>query len=107
MKRNVLVVLSVFVLGLAAVWLAVGRSAPVNAQADNAIWNSSAQAPEGTPPESYSPADSPVLINQEDVMEGGGLISWRVTGSTLKPRENNVSYTIDVRLAGDQALELA
>ena len=95
MKRNVLVVLSVFVFGLAAVWLAVGRSTPVNAQADNAIWNSSAKAPEGTPPESYSPADDPALPNQEDIIEGGGLVSWRVTGSALKPRESTVSYSTD------------
>jgi hypothetical protein len=95
MKRNVLVVLSVFVFGLAAVWLAVGRSTPVNAQADNAIWNSSAEAPEGTPLESYSPADDPALPNQEDIIEGGGLVSWRVTGSALKPRESTVSYSTD------------
>jgi hypothetical protein len=29
-------------------------------------------------------------------MEGGGLISWRITGSALKPRESNVSSTVDI-----------
>lgn len=94
MKRNVMVVLSVFVFGLAAVWLAAGRSTPANAQSEGELWNSSAEPPEGTTLENLSPPDTPTGSLVEE-MEGGGLVSWRVTGSTLKPRENNVSYSVD------------
>ena len=95
MKRNVLVLVGVILLGLAAVWFAIGRSMPVSAQSDGEVWASSAEAPEGTAAESFSPPDVPLVPNEEDIIEGGGLISWRVTGATLKPRENDVSYTVN------------
>lgn len=95
MKRNLLAVLAVFLMGLAAVWMAVGRSAPVSAQANGEVWESSAEAPEGTPIEAFSVADNLSLNNQQEELEGGGLVSWRVTGAALKPRENDVSYSIN------------
>jgi hypothetical protein len=95
MKRNVMVVLSVFIFGLVAVWLAVGRSAPASAQAEGELWDSSAEAPEGTPIENLSAPDSPGGNNLVEEVEGGGLVSWRVTGAALKPRESDVSYSVD------------
>lgn len=95
MKRNVMVVLSVFVFGLAGVWLAVGRSTPANAQSAGDWWDSSAEVPEGTPVENLSAPDSPDNNNLVEEVEGGSLVSWRVSGSTLKPRENDVSYTVN------------
>lgn len=90
MKRNVLVVVGVFLIGLAAVWLAIGRSAPASAQSDGGVWESSAELPGDTADEPAPPSAG----DQEELMEGGGLISWRLTGSALKPRENNVSYGV-------------
>lgn len=95
MKRNVLVVVVVLVLGLAALWLAVGRSAPVNAQSEGELWDSSAEAPEGLSLENFSPPDGPTSNGPDVAPEGGGLVSWRVTGSALQPRENDVSYSTD------------
>ena len=90
MKRNVLVAVVVVILGLTAVWFAAGRSIPANAQGNGDGSATSAEAPAGEPSE-------PAVNNQqEELMEGGGLVSWRVTGSALKPRENDVSYTVDI-----------
>ena len=96
MKRNVLVFVGVLMLGLAAVWFAIGRSAPVNAQSDGELWTSSMDVPDGVSTEDLSPPDVPVVNDEDDLIEGGGLISWRVTGAALKPRENNVSYSVDI-----------
>jgi hypothetical protein len=93
MKRHLLLALAVIILGLSSVWLAVGRLAQVNAQERGAPWQTSAEAPAGTPLESFSPADTPAVNNQLEELEGGGLISWRVVGSALKPRDNDVTYT--------------
>jgi hypothetical protein len=96
MKRKVLTVFVLFILGLTAVFFAVSGSSPVNAQAEGQLWLSSAEPPAGITFENLSPPDGPNAANQEDVMEGGGLISWRVTGAALKPRQDNTSYTGDI-----------
>jgi hypothetical protein len=97
MKRKVLALFVLFLLGLTAVFFAASGSSPVNAQGEGNVWTSSAEPPEGfdDPANLAPPGDNPLPANQEDIMEGGGLVSWRVTGSTLKPRENDASYTVD------------
>jgi hypothetical protein len=95
MKRNVLVVLVVLLVGLAALWYGIGRSSPAGAQSDGVERESSANTPEGTLPEQDASAGNSGPIEPEEFMEGGGLISWRVTGSALQPRENNVTYSVN------------
>lgn len=90
MKRNVLVAVVVVLFGFSAVWLAAVRSAPASAQEGEVPWTSSAELPSDQAPENSPPPD----FGPEDEL-GGGLVSWRVVGSALKPRENNVSYSVD------------
>jgi hypothetical protein len=87
MKRNVLVAVVVIILGLAAVWLAAGRSVPANAQGNGDGPATSAEASAG------ETAQSAGNHQEEGLLEGGELVSWRVVGSALKPRESDVSYT--------------
>lgn len=95
MKRHFIAVFVISLLSLTAVFLAVNASPAANAQSETAFWNSSAEPPAETPV-TYSAPDSPVLHNgEDDLMNGGGLVSWRITGAALKPRENDVSYTVD------------
>ncbi|MFZ0548451.1 MAG: hypothetical protein WAM60_23585 [Candidatus Promineifilaceae bacterium] len=91
MKRNIVVLIAVCIFGLAAVWFAIGRSTPVNAQSGGGAVLSSAEASA----ESSNDSSSPFAPTEGEAVEGGSLISWRVTGATLKPRENDVSYTVD------------
>jgi hypothetical protein len=93
MKRSILVFVAVLMLGLGAIWFAIGRSTPASAQSDGELWMSSADVPEGISAEELSPPDVPVVNGEDELVEGGGLISWRLTGSALKPRANDVSYT--------------
>lgn len=99
---------SMLILGITAVfslvilWVAAGRLAQVTAQeADGSddLWNSSAEAPAGTSPAQFSSTDDPASLDRDDVPDSpdapDALISWRVTGSALKPRENDVSYTVN------------
>lgn len=60
----------------------------------NSAWESSAEPPPGTPIELLSPPDTkaPAAPQVDDQIEA--LFSWRVTGSALKPRENDVNYSI-------------
>ena len=96
MKRSNLVLGVVILLGLAAVSVAAGRFSQASAQGAGDIWTSSAEAPAGTPLERFSPADDPAANDlQEDLESPEGAISWRVTGSALKPRENDVSYRVN------------
>lgn len=97
MKRNgVLVILFICLLGVVGAWLVIGRSATVEAQSDGEFWNSSAEVPEGVQVETFSAPDASNInpLLQEE-MEGGGLTSWRVSGAALKPRENDVSYSVN------------
>jgi hypothetical protein len=111
MKRNVWVFAAVLVLGLVAIWFAAGRPTPVSAQSDGGAlessaevpdetadgqtdggdWGSSAELPDGTADEQAPPSGAA----EEEMIEGGSLVSWRVTGSALQPRENNVTYSVD------------
>ena len=94
MKRKVLAVFVLFLLGVTAVFFAASSSTPVNAQSDGEVWLSSAEPSADLPDINFSPPDGPAANNLvEEVVEGGGLVSWRATGSALKPRENDVSYT--------------
>lgn len=99
---------SILIFGVTAVLcvvvllVAAGRMAQVTAQeagGSDDLWNSSAEAPAGTAPAQFSPADNPASLDRDDALEGpdapDALISWRVTGSALKPRENDVSYTVN------------
>lgn len=93
--RPVFVWGAVIVLSLALVLLAAGGLSRATAQEHGETWTSSAEAPAGTPLESYSLADSPAAIGQdESQLAPDALVSWRVIGSALKPRENDVSYTV-------------
>jgi hypothetical protein len=96
MKRKVLAVFVLFLLGLTAVFFAVSSSSTASAQGDGAVWTSSAEPPADFTEANFSVPDGPSLANQEDVIEGGDPISFRITGSTLKPRENDVAYTVDI-----------
>ena len=93
MKRSNLVLCAVIMLGLVALWVAAGHFSQASAQGNGDIWTSSADAPAGTPLERYSPPDRPAAdVLTEEPESPEALISWRVTGSALKPRENDVSY---------------
>lgn len=96
--RSVLVLLITAVSGLVVIWLAIGRFAPVTAQEPGNLWGTSAEAPAGTPLEHFSAPDTPELpdgdVDPASPDTPDALISWRVVGSALKPRENDVSYTV-------------
>lgn len=100
--QSILIFVVTAVLSLVILWVVAGQLAQVTAQEANGsddLWNSSAEAPAGTSPAQYSPADNTASLNRDDVLDGpnapDALISWRVTGSALKPREDDVSYTIN------------
>lgn len=96
MKRTVLALTAVTVLSVALIWLAASRLTSANAQGDVQLWSSSAEAPDDTGPVQYSPPDDPTAnALRQETAAPEELISWRVTGSALKPRENDVSYTVD------------
>jgi hypothetical protein len=78
--------------GLGALLTSLFSAAPTAAQSDAdptpvGPWSSSAEAGAGAgaggPGEGQAPTDA----------EGVPLVSWRVTGSVLKPRAHNVTYT--------------
>lgn len=99
MKRIGLVMGTAIFLILAMVWSAGGNISPANAQdgvlEEGGKWASSAEAPAGTTVEQLSPADTPGEYKlQDDLLVPEGLVSWRVAGSALKPRVNDVSYTV-------------
>jgi hypothetical protein len=59
------------------------------------LWATSAEAPAGTLPR-FSPADAPAAATLDVVPNAPeALVSWRVAGSALKPRENDVSYSVN------------
>ncbi len=103
MKRNALQIIfalsAVIVLSMGLILLTNGRLAQVTAQETQEVWLSSAEPPAGVTVDSYSPPDMPPPANQDispytpDAPDA--LVSWRVIGSALKPRENNVSYAAD------------
>lgn len=100
MKRHPFQLFTVVGVGIVlclAVVLWAGRYSPsVTAQEDGEAWGTSAEAPDGIAPERLSPPDSLNLPNQVEAPEAiSALVSWRVTGSALKPRENDVSYTVN------------
>ena len=93
--RPVYVWVAVVVVGVAVALLAIGGLGRAAAQDGVDGWTSSANPPSGTPSESDSTAGSPEDGFQgEDDRAPDGLVSLRFAGSTLKPRETNVSYTV-------------
>jgi len=63
-------------------------------QTAGSLWLSSAEPPPGTSIESLSAPDVGPSTPRE-AEETAALISWRVTGSAFKPRENDVSYAVN------------
>ncbi len=114
--RFIFLLAAAVVLGGAMVWFASGwlapavaqeavdtsatsAEAPVAVQESGDLWLSSAEAPVGLASNRFSPADSPATA-VEDLRPSSpnapdALVSWRITGSALKPRENDVSYTVN------------
>lgn len=95
MKRNFFAVLILFLFGVTAVIIAASSLSTANAQGGGDSWLTSAEPPADASVVDFSAPDAPSLIDQDDAMNGGGLISWRVTGSALRPRENDVSFSVD------------
>jgi hypothetical protein len=93
MNRKAFLVGAAAFLCLVMLWMLMGQSPGVAAQSGGEAWDSSAEPPAGTTMEQLSPPDGPMAL-QDDALAPEGLVSWRVTGSALKPRENDVSYTI-------------
>ncbi|MDX1436588.1 MAG: hypothetical protein R3335_07255 [Anaerolineales bacterium] len=62
---------------------------------DGLPWTSSAELEEGSQYVIMSPPDGPSKSGPQADAAEGGLTSWRVIGSALRPRENDVSYTIN------------
>lgn len=97
--RPVLMLGVTAVLLLAGVFLAAGWLTQVTAQEEGDLWMTSAEAPAGTPLEQFSPADNLAPLSQDELSNmpnaPEALVAWRVIGSALKPRENDVSYTVD------------
>lgn len=82
-------------LSLSMVLWAGSHSPSVTAQEDGETWGTSAEASDGITPERLSPPDSLNLPNQIDILNApDALVSWRVSGAALKPRENDVSYAV-------------
>lgn len=95
MKRKFLALCLFIFIGLVAVWVFSGRFTQAIAQEKEDSWSTSAELPAGTNPATISSSSDqtvPLLQNDQEVPEG--LVSWRVTGSALTPRENNVNYTV-------------
>ncbi len=67
-----------------------GEDAPTAAEA----WASSAEPMTGTAVNFLSPPDTPAPTAPDEGNAPDALISWRIIGSALRPRENDVSYTI-------------
>lgn len=110
--RIVLTAGAIVVLTVAAAWLAAdygshaaaqegddahtsSAEAPETAVSFTGLWLSSAEAPEAISPEQYSAPDTP-LKSGPDIAPGAPdavqeIISWRATGTSLKPREHDVS----------------
>lgn len=106
MKRNALQVIlalfAVIVLSTALILATNSRLTPVTAQETDEVWLTSADPPAGMTVDSFSPPDIPPTVNQDispytpDVPDAPDVIvSWRVIGSALKPREDDVSYTVN------------
>jgi hypothetical protein len=94
--RTTLIWGAIVIFSLTVILLMNGRLSHVTAQETADFWTSSAEAPAGTPLERFSLADEPSTIDQvESPDEVNALISWRVTGAALKPRENDASYTVN------------
>jgi hypothetical protein len=82
--------------GLGVLLASLFSAAPTAAQSDadptpSGPWSSSAEPGAETGTGAAGPGEGQAPTSPEGV----ALISWRVTGSALKPRENNVSYTVD------------
>lgn len=95
-KRQIVMLGIVGFLGLALISMVGGWGAWAAAQDADEPWLSSAEAPSVIPLDRFSAADSQNLPLQDDALNApDALISWRVTGAALKPRENDVSYTVN------------
>jgi hypothetical protein len=93
--RAILLFVAIITFGALAFFLAYGSLAQATAQQSGDIWTSSDEAPPGTTLDMFSPPDLPVTNNQEGPGITNTLVSWRVTGSALRPRENTVSNTVN------------
>ncbi len=96
--RNTLrIVVSLLALaGLAALLAGLFSAAPTAAQSDadptpSGPWSSSAEPGAETATDGAGPGEGQAPASPEGV----ALVSWRVTGSALKPRENNTSYSVN------------
>lgn len=99
MKQRPLIILSAVVLaGLAVWWFGNGRSAPAAAQENDAPWRSSAEAAPGVAPAHFSAPDRATAEGSDraDALSAtADITSWRVIGSALRPRESDVSFSIN------------
>lgn len=96
LNRKQLFVLALIILSLSALAFVPGLLSSAASQEDGERWNTSAEAPPGTPRERLSPPDNSLVNTQQnDVLAPEGLTSWRVIGAALKPRENDVSYSVN------------
>ena len=96
MKHRPLIFLSAFLLLVAAAfWFGNGRFAPAAAQESGSPWRSSAEAPPGTPRDSFSMPDRAAANRDDTRSAAADITSWRVIGAALRPRESDVSYSIN------------
>lgn len=100
--RLALFLLAAVFMSAVAISLSANRQTTAAAQDAGDLWLSSADAPAGTPLERYSPPDEAVasLGGAADIAPHSpdapdALVSWRVAGSALKPRTNDVSYAVN------------
>ncbi len=88
------------VLALLVLAMSSGQSAaPHTAQAvsQDGLWLSSQDPPEGYPATRLSPPDSVTtssLLGDETLAPEGGIASFRIAGSTLKPRTSGNTFTV-------------
>jgi hypothetical protein len=85
------------ILALIMAGLLASRPSPASAQDTQTPWLSSAAPPDGVSGLQFSAPDQALSDNLTEASTPDALlqlISYRVTGSALRPRENDVSYTV-------------
>jgi hypothetical protein len=74
-------------------------SGPANPAAPSHVepeWASSAEVQPGTPVELLSPPDALAPSGPEAAAPEASWVSWRVTGTALRPREHDVNYDTSI-----------